>query len=161
MLRTIFAAVVILGSGTGLLAQNGSFESPDRKLRAVIIPVGGPGYETHESRVEIRTQTGRLLWQRSFASQDHNHGEGVGHAQWTLDSRFFVFNTSNSGGHQPWHKPTYFYSIASHKLYSVDAIIGPVASDFKVDSSNALSTTHLSLNDNENKSVIVRLNNWR
>jgi len=136
-------------------------ESPDKNFRALIVPVGDKGYESCESRMEIRTSSGTLLRRRSFASPDHNHGKGVGHAEWSPDGRFFVFNTTSSGGHQPWHVATYFYSVRSNKLYSLDALIGPVTSDFTLLGRDTVLTTRLGINVDEKKPVNIRLNNWR
>src|SRR5438094_10078504 len=87
--------LVLVGATFG---QPTSYESPNKKLRALIISLG----ESHESRVEIRSSSGVLLRPKSFASHDHNHGEGVAHAAWSADGRPFVFNTKSSCGHQPW-----------------------------------------------------------
>jgi hypothetical protein len=105
-------ALSILFSTTGTFAQPTSYESPNKRVRALIVPVGAKGYEARESRVDIRSSSGTLLRSKSFWSRDHNHGEGVDHAEWTTDGRFFVFNTSSSGGHQPWHVSTYAYDVA-------------------------------------------------
>src|SRR6266446_5664173 len=90
--------------------QSRTYDSPDKRLRVIVIAVGQRGYKWYESRVEIRTSNGTVLRYRSFSSIDGEHGKGVGRAEWSTDGQFFVFNTSSSGGHQPWHIPTYFYS---------------------------------------------------
>ena len=46
--------LVLVGATFG---QPTSYESPNKKLRALIIPLG----ETYESRVEIRSSSGVLL----------------------------------------------------------------------------------------------------
>src|SRR4030095_11580734 len=123
-------------------AQTKSYESPNRILRALIVPVGAKGYENSESCVEIRSSTGTLLRRKSFQSRDHNHGEGVGHAEWTADRRIFVFNTNSSGGHQPWHSFTYLYSARTNKFYNLDATVGAITSDFQL-RGDTLVTTRL------------------
>src|SRR5437660_4623714 len=77
-----------------------------RGARAKVMAVGKSG----ESRIEIRLSNGKLVRWRSFASPDGEHGKVVGHAEWTADAQFFVFSTSNTGGHQPWSWTTYIYS---------------------------------------------------
>jgi hypothetical protein len=77
MLRNLLMMVVILASGISVLGQNKTYESPDKSLRVVLIPVRMKGYAADESRVEIRTLGGRVLRWRSFASRDHNHGEEI------------------------------------------------------------------------------------
>src|SRR5438876_8736581 len=111
MIRKTFPFLVILISGVAAFAQTKSCESASKTIRALIVPVGA------ESRVEIRSASGALLRWRNFASSDHNHGECVDHAQWTSDGRFFVYTTSSSGGHQPWHVATYFYSVGRNRFY--------------------------------------------
>ena len=162
MLIKVIATVVILTSGISALGENRVHESPDKRVSAVIIPVGEKGYETRESRVEIRALCRRLLRWKSFASSDHNHGEGVFQAEWTSDGRFFVFNTSSSGGHQPWHVATYFYSRGSNKFYSLDAFIGPITSDFKLEGRNTIVATRFNLEKAERAGPVrVSLQNLR
>jgi hypothetical protein len=145
---------MILISGVVAFAQSKSYESPGKTIRALIVPVGG------ESTVEIRSASGALLRQRKFASSDHNHGECVAHAQWTSDGRFFVFTTSTSGGHQPWHVATYFYSVGRNRFYSLDAIAGPIVSDFTL-RHNRLLTSRMGVNADDPKPVSVSLDRWR
>jgi len=153
----LLSIVLLLLSGISVLAQRTIYESPDRSRKVVIIPVGIKGYETYESRVEVRTSGRRLLQLRSFASRDHNHGEGVGHAEWTSDGQFFVFNTFSSGGHQPWHVATYFYSLRKKKFYSLDRFIGPISSDFRLEGSNTVVITRLQSDKGDGKVVKVAL----
>jgi hypothetical protein len=154
MIRKTLAFLVILSSAVIAFAQTRPYESPSRTIRALIVPVGA------ESRVEIRSDRGALLRRRSFVSSDHNHGECVDHAQWTADGRFFVFTTSSSGGHQPWHVATYFYSLRRNRFYSLDAIVGAIISDFTL-RDDTLLTTRMGLNLDDRKPVTVSLNRWR
>src|SRR5205814_5308354 len=72
---------------------------------------------------------GKLLGGKSFMSHDHEHGLGVIKAAWTLDSKYFVFSTIVSGGHEPGLFPTFFYSRLDNKLHLLDKLIGsPVTS---------------------------------
>ncbi len=146
--------LVILISGVVAFAQTRSYESPSKTVRALIVPVGA------ESRVEIRSRSGALLQRRNFMSSDHNHGECVDHAQWTADGRFFAFTTNNSGGHQPWHVATYFYSVGRNRFYSLDAIVGAIISDFTL-RHNRLLTTRMGLNADDPKPVTISLDRWR
>src|SRR5262249_39508650 len=100
-----FLSVVVLLSSLHLPeAQTTVHSSPDKLLRAVIIPVGKKGYEGTESRIEIRSASSKTLRWKSFASYDGEHGMGVNHIEWTANSLFFVFNVESSGGHQPWRR---------------------------------------------------------
>jgi len=83
---------------------------------------------------------------------------GVIHTEWTVDGRFFVFNTESSGGHQPWHLATYFYSRGENKFYSLDDFVGPVTSDFILEGRNSVKTTRLNFKaNNEKEPVTVKL----
>src|SRR2546423_5294431 len=140
--------------------QNRFYYSPDKGSRASVIPVGKKGHEDRESRIEIRDSRGRLLRFRSFGSADGMQGRGVGHAEWTADGRFFVFNTDSSGGHMPWNVATYFYSRKKNRFYSLDKFIGPITSDFKLHGINTLKTTRMNFEKKEEKEpVTVRLEN--
>lgn len=140
--------------------QTKSFKSPTKAIRALIVPVGAKGYETYESRVDIRSCSGKLLRSKSFASRDHNHGEGVVHAEWTANGRFFVFNTGSSGGHQPWHVATYIYSVGSNRFYGVDSVAGPITSDFTL-RGETLVATRMGATAEEKVPVTIRLSRWR
>ena len=100
--------------------------SPDGKLEAFVIPVGKPGDFAMESRVEIRDSKGKIVFAKSFASKDGEHGYIVYHADWTPDSRFFVFSVYSSGGHQPWNSPIYFYCRSDGQLRLLDQYLKPV-----------------------------------
>ena len=97
------------------------YESPDKRVIAIVAPVGkSKGFESYESRVELRSRSGKLLAQRDYSSKDGEHGYCVTNATWTPDSQFFVFSLENSGGHSPWHSPIEFYSRAKNKILSLD-----------------------------------------
>ena len=149
----ILMILVLVGATFG---QPRSYESPNKKLRVLIIPLG----ETYESRVEIRSSSGVLLRRKSFASHDHNHGEGVAHAEWTADGRLFVFNTNSSGGHQPWHWFTYVYSTRTNEFYSLDSTVGAITSDFEL-RGDTLVTTRLAPEGGKEMPLTIRLARWR
>ena len=160
MFRKTSSALLGLIAVVAASAQVNSYQSPNKKLRAVIVPVGAKGYETYESRVEIRSSAGRLLRWKSFQSRDHNHGEGVGHAEWKADGHLFIFNTSSSGGHQPWHSFTYVYSARTNKFYNLDVSVGAITSDFKLQG-DVLVTTRLAPAGGKDVPLTVRLSRWR
>src|SRR5689334_10528102 len=120
-----------------------TYRSPDRKVKAIILSVGKKGYEELESRIEIRSAVGRLYRLKGFASADGEHGFGVTKARWTPNSQFFIFGLANSGGHQPWHQPIYFYSLTENQFYCLDDYVGPITSAFSLTKSNGISTTRL------------------
>ena len=85
--------------------------SPDRALRATVLPVDVSLYATPdmESRVVIRTSKGDTLTSKDYSSPRGANGYYVLNAKWAPDSRFFVFSMSSSGGHSPWSFPIMVY----------------------------------------------------
>jgi hypothetical protein len=157
-MRIILITIVVMLGSVSVRTQSSSFPSPRGGLVATLIPVGRKGFENRESRIEIRRAKGKLIQQRSFASIDGNHGRSIDHAEWTPDGEFFVFNTSSSGGHQPWNDVTYFYSRVRNRFYSLDTFIGPVTSDFMLKGRNTIVTTRFDFATNTEKDrVTVRL----
>jgi hypothetical protein len=147
--------------------QNKTYYSPNKGLRAIVIPVGNKGFEVQESRIEIRDGTGKLLRWRSFVSSDGEHGRGVNHAEWTADGQFFIFNAPSSGRHQPWNLAAYFYSRRNNRFYSLDHYIGPVTSDFKLEGRSAIKTTRMNFQKGDEKEAVtvrlekVEIKSWR
>ena len=154
MFKSALPILFMLASGFVSLAQTKSYVTAHNGPSALIIPVGP------ESRVDIRSSSGALLRRKDFTSPDQNHGEVVDHAEWTVDGRFFVFTTGSSGGHQPWHVATYFYSSRRNRFYSVDAIVGAIISDFVL-RGDVLSTTRMGANLDDRKPVTLSLKRWR
>src|ERR1051326_637406 len=160
MFLRLFLPASMLLTSVVVFGQTKSYDSPTKTIRALIVPVGSQGYETHESRVDIRSRSGALLRSKSFASGDHNHGEGVGHAEWTAGGQFFVFNTYSSGGHQPWHVATYVYSVTSNRFYEVDSVAGPITSDFTL-RGETLVTTRMGTSADEKIPITMGFSRWR
>jgi hypothetical protein len=108
-----------------------AYRSPDRTLFATVVSLEQlQSYGDHPSRVEICNSGGRLV-----ASKDHSLSGGrdqgftVKAAAWTPDSRFFVYQVYNSGGHSPWHSPVFFYSRKRNRFYSLDRALEAVGGD--------------------------------
>ena len=149
-----FLSIVLLLAGLQPAeAKTNVYSSPDKSLRAVILPACKKGTE---SRVEIRDASGKTLRWKSFASNDCEHGQGVDHAEWTADSQFLVFNVGSSGGHQPWHVGTYFYNRDENRFYGLDDYIGPVTSDFTIERRDVVKTTRLNF-ESKNETEPVRV----
>jgi hypothetical protein len=103
------------------------FLSPDKTLVASILSIqSGAGTE---SKIELRTSSGTPVGGKSFMSKDHAHGFGVMKAAWTLDSRFFIFSTIGSGGHEAGHFPTFYYSRDDNKIHFLEPIVGGQIAD--------------------------------
>ncbi len=129
MLFLIFLTITFLSlSGPGQAVAK-SYTSPDGRLQADVLSTG----PAQESRVEIRDKQGVLLASGDYSSGDGEHGQIVDEARWTPDSRFFVFSTYSSGGHQPWQAPTYFFDRQQSKIRALAEFLPPIAdSKFKL-----------------------------
>ena len=102
------------------------YHSPDGLFRASVIALHKSSYGSGESRIELRSANGSLLFSRSYASNDGEHGFGVERAAWTPDSKFFVYSLSSSGGHQSWHFPTDFLASRTLRLRRLDDYVGAI-----------------------------------
>ena len=95
------------------------YPSPDGLFVAIVTSSHKP-QATAESKVELHTSSGKLVAQRNYSSDDGEHGYGVTKAEWTPDSRYFVFSLESSGGHQPWHSPVQYFSRKDDSFLSLD-----------------------------------------
>ncbi len=92
--------------------------SPDKALRAVVLPVDVSLYATPdmESRVVIRNSKGDTLTSKDYSSPRGANGYYVATAKWSPNSRFFVFSLVSSGGHSPWSYPMAVYSRQQNRF---------------------------------------------
>lgn len=107
---------------TTVFSRTEEFKSPDGMLVALVRYTKAPE-ATSESRIEVKTRTGRLLVKRNYSSEDGEHGYGVTKAEWTPDSQFFVYSLESSGGHSAWHSPMQFFSRNDRKITSLDDLL--------------------------------------
>jgi dipeptidyl aminopeptidase/acylaminoacyl peptidase len=115
----MFALLVLGAHGeTCNAAKKAIYTSPDSLLVAVVQPSRKP--QMCESTVELRTPTGKVIARRSYQSADGEHGYGVVKAQWTPDSKYFVFSLGSSGGHQPWHSPVEYFNRRRRDFLRLD-----------------------------------------
>jgi hypothetical protein len=105
----------------------------------------------------VRNAKGTLLFDKSFASKDHRHGMGVVQAEWTANSQFFVFSMSRSGGHQPWRAFTFVFSVSTIELISIDKIVEPVTSLFKLFPPDSLEAIGFKTRLKEKTKIALRL----
>ena len=149
VMRRVLLCIFALLLSSQILAQTKTnsdkqqYSAPDGS-RAVVVPVGKEkGAETAESRVEIYSHANQRLCTLDYSSSDSEHGDGVAKAAWTPDGKYFVFSLVNSGGHQPYHTPTMFFSRQESQVCSLDdyldePIIG--TPDFKLTAPNSITT---------------------
>ena len=122
-------------------SSHSKFLSTDGKMIAVVVPTG---CKNDESRIQIFTKTGASVMTKDFGSKDGEHGKCFCKGAWTSDSKFFVWSMESSGGHQPWHFPTYFFDRNQKVVKSVDAKVGGVTtSDFKLKAPDIIEATRL------------------
>ena len=155
----ILALVVtsLLAAGPAQAGEQ-RFASPNGRVQVRVVGIGNPGFVDQESRIEIRTTSGRLIGSRAFGSGDGQHGFGLRRGAWTAGGRWFVFNLDSSGGHQPWHVPTYAYDAISGHFFQLDDYIGPVMSDFALSGKDAVVVTRMNLATGaQNEPVTVHL----
>jgi len=88
------------------------FVSPDKALRAVVLPVDVNLDATPdmESRVVIRSSEGKTLASKDHSSPRGMNGYYLDRGMWSPDSQFFVYSLVSSGGHSPWQFPMMVYS---------------------------------------------------
>src|SRR5947208_15439392 len=99
--------------------QREVYWSPDHRTR-ILVRLHRPRlYGIGESRVDVFTSRGRHLGSRDY-SDGGTQGYKVAKAEWTRNSRFFVYSTESSGGHHPWRSPTHFFDRRRSQFYSLD-----------------------------------------
>jgi Tol biopolymer transport system component len=122
---------------TKLVVAQHVYRSPDGKLIAQVTSVN----KAHESRVEVHRSNGKLLLVQDYSSADMEHGQVVCKAAWSPDSSFFVFATSNTGGHSPQARPTFSYSREQNRIYDLDRFLGYITDcDFTLRAPNRIIT---------------------
>jgi len=90
-------------------------------FKAYILPVGS------ESRIAIRRPTPKNLAELSLLSEDGQHGGHIEQIAWSDDHKYLVFTTSSSGGHSPWHFPTYVFSTERWRFLLIDDSLPAIA----------------------------------
>jgi hypothetical protein len=142
VLKKKFAILVLILLPSFALAAD-RIESPDKSLVATIKPFLKTKGKTAENIISIIKSDGTVLAKMDFRSPDKEHWYVIDKIQWTADSHFLVFSTYSSGGHQPWHTPTFFFARRDNKIRCVDDLLGPVLnSDFQITSTNVLKFSY-------------------
>ena len=112
------------------------FVSPDKELRAAVLPVDVSLYATPdmESRVVIRTRSGETITAKDYSSPRGESGLYVVEAKWSPDSQFLVYSMSSSGGHSPWSYPIMVFSRQQKRIAAFSDMIDgkpTLSADFK------------------------------
>jgi hypothetical protein len=136
-------------AGLGVLATlpveaqtPGRYPSPDGRAIATVSLARGT--RIGEGELQVSDVSGIFRMKRSFASTDGEHGMIIVRAAWSPDSGFFVFSGESSGGHQPWHFPTFIYGRAANAIYQLDSCVSDIAvvdADFSVSAPHFIRVT--------------------
>lgn len=86
------------------------YVSPNGQYRAYVTPVYNPQSSKDESEIIIKSDKGKILFQKGYFSSEDEDGLFVVEAEWSADSRFFVYSMVNPCAHKPWNFPTFFIS---------------------------------------------------
>ncbi len=123
----VFWCIILCSLNSSLLhaqVEHKRIPSPDKKIIANIISTGKWEKPGSESKIEIKTAQGKLLCSESYISGDHDHGDRIYQFQWTSNSKFFVFNSVSSGGHQAGRFLTRFWIRDKNKIDILDPYVG-------------------------------------
>jgi hypothetical protein len=131
MMKSFIPSVLLLcGLLSGTIAhadQVDSVRSPDGRFVATIRSIQKATTRIPEAIIEIKDSGGKLVAREDFTSKDGEHGLSLEKAAWTADSRFFVFTTTSSGGHQPWQFPTFFFDHRDKRIHRFSDFLSPIA----------------------------------
>jgi hypothetical protein len=122
------------------------FVSPDKTMRAVVVPVDVSLDTTPdmESRVVIRSIGGDTLASKDHSSPRGANGYYVYRAKWSPDSQYFVYSMVSSGGHSPWQFPTMVYGRKQDRIVGFSDMINgnpTVSGEFKFTGPHTLVAT--------------------
>jgi hypothetical protein len=135
-------AALFFGSSCCAWAKGKAEYKAKDGTRVVILPISKPGHD-YESRIEFYSAQNQMLCVLDYSSEDSEHGFGVVKAAWTPDSEYFVFSLTSSGGHQPWHAPTLFFSRKESAIFDLDNYVeasGISKGDFVLRAPNTVLT---------------------
>jgi hypothetical protein len=139
------------------------FVSPDKELRAVVLPVDVSLYATPdmESRIVIRTRSGETITAKDYSSPRGANGLYVVEAKWSPDSQFFVYSMSSSGGHSPWSYPIMVFSRQQKRIAKFSDMIDgkpTLSADFKFTGPHTLDAVTWKAAGNLDDKVPVSIN---
>jgi hypothetical protein len=147
----------MLAALVGSLAAADEISAPNGKAVAVVKTVSATDCE---AMIEIIAPDRHVLVKSDFRSKDHESGDCIGQAQWTPDSRFFVFSVEDSGGHQPWHTPIMFVDLAAKKVMELEKFIqDPITYQaFTLAAPDRIEFETTDISEVDNRPVLRKLN---
>jgi hypothetical protein len=124
LVKRVVLTFMLLLVGAGVDAHEGDviFVSPDGTLRAVQIATSGG----REDKISIRNGHDHEICVKDHSSTGGERGRYLFRADWTPDSRFFVYSTLSSGAHSIWHCETYAYDARRNCFFQLDNFLGPI-----------------------------------
>jgi hypothetical protein len=123
LLWSSLMAAGISNSSESITTNNAS---PDGRFTAQILSKRTEF--TEDTVAIISTESGSRV-EFPMTSQSGSNGRYVLKAEWSPDSKFFVFSTFNSGGHSSWNFKTFVYSVDAKGFISVDEKVRPVTDE--------------------------------
>jgi WD40 repeat protein len=123
-------SLVSLTISASVESEKREITSPDGTLVAEILSRMA---QFTEDTVKIVSRESGSHAEFSMTSHSGANGRNVLKAQWSPDSKFFVFSTFSSGGHSGWNFRTFVYSVDANKFVSLDEKVRPVTDkDFQL-----------------------------
>ena len=123
-----FVLILATAPSQGWTAELQRYASPDKSYEATVVTL-----KTGESKIHIAKPHGKLFFEKSFESDDGEHGDTIIQAAWSPNSRFFVFMTQHSGGHSPLMHPIYFWDRRDNQLRMLDYVVGGITGGFTIE----------------------------
>jgi hypothetical protein len=139
----VIAVIIVLSVGAAASGLRTEYKAKDGSRVVVVTATKSREAAGPESTVDFYSPQNQTLCSVDFSSDDGEHGFGVVKAAWSPDGKYFVFSTISSGGHQPWHWPTVFYSLRDKEIRNLDrysSAAGISRGDFKLKSPNIVLT---------------------
>jgi hypothetical protein len=110
--------------------------SPDDTLFAVTRVIPDPVYIQRHDLDSVAVAIIRFGDEGPRVVARHDFGHRlIAHIEWSPDSKFLLFTTASSGGHQPWHAATFVFCRSDNSFREVEPATGTVvSSDFRFES---------------------------
>jgi WD40 repeat protein len=134
-------SLVSLAVAASVESKKRDIASPDGTLVAEILSRMA---QFTEDTVKIVSRESGSRAEFPMTSESKANGRNVLKAEWSPDSRFFVFSTFSSGVHSSWNFQIFVYSVDANKFVSVDEKVRPVTEkDFQLISPHTLQVETL------------------
>ena len=123
LLSFVLYCVVASESFVALASEPRSIASPDGNFT---VEIWSKEVQFAADTVKITSPVSGFRAEFPMTSNNETNGRNVVKAEWSPDSKFFVFSTFSSSGHSSWNFQTFVYSTEANKFASVDEKVRPV-----------------------------------